>query len=130
MMKKDDWVYVVDADSSVRRALKRLVMAFGINVRTFASIDEFVRSSPTFSRACLILDFEAGSDAENVQDALARLGDGLHVIVITVSDGRAARQFAIELNAVMCLQKPVDDQALLDSIRWSLSRRTDGGAAA
>ena len=123
MTKKDDMVYVVDADSSVRRALKRLVMAFGINVRTFASVEEFIQSSPGFSHACLILDSDAGRDAEDLQGVLTRLGEDLKVIVITVSDGRDARHLAMDWGAVMCLQKPVDDQALLDSIRWSFKQK-------
>ena len=112
-------VYIVDNDDSVRRSLKRLVRAFGIQVRTFASVAEFAALPPATSPACLIIDADAARHADDLQQTLEAVAPDIHVIVITVSDRESERQLAKDLNATMCLQKPIDSQALLDSIRWS-----------
>jgi FixJ family two-component response regulator len=120
MMKMlGDIVYIVDNDDSVRRSLKRLVKAFGIQVHTFASVAEFAELPPTTLPACLIIDADAARHAADLPQTLAAVAPDSHVIVITVSDGDSERQLAKGLNATMCLQKPIDSQALLDSIRWS-----------
>ena len=112
-------VYIVDNDDSVRRSLKRLVKAFGIEVRTFASVAEFAVIPPITAPACLIIDADAARHASDLSQTLAAAASKIHVIVITASDGESERQLAKDLNATMCLQKPIDSQALLDSIRWS-----------
>ena len=117
-MTETSIVHVVDADSSVRRSLKRLISSFGINVRTFASVDEYTQAGPATDNACLIIDSETAKQSTDLKETLSNHADGVKVIVITVSDGQAARKLAMALDAVICLQKPVDDQALLDSIRW------------
>jgi FixJ family two-component response regulator len=113
-----DIVYIVDNDDSVRRSLKRLVRAFGIQVRAFASVAEFAELPPTTSPACLIIDADAARHAADLLQTLEAVATDFHVIVITVSDKESERQLAKDLNATICLQKPIDSQALLDSIRW------------
>jgi FixJ family two-component response regulator len=112
-------VYIVDHDDSVRRSLKRLVKAFGIKVRTFPSVAEFAGLPLITSPACLIIDADAARHAADLPQTLEAVAPDIHVIVITVSDRDSERQLAKDLNATMCLQKPIDSQALLDSIRWS-----------
>ena len=114
-------VCIVDADSLVRRSLKRLITAFGFSVRTFASLGEFSGFGPIDSPVSLILDAETARQTTDPSGVLAGMEADLHVIVITVSDGEDARRLGVEVNATICLQKPVDGQALLDSIRWSFS---------
>ena len=115
-----DIVYIVDSDDSVRRSLKRLVRSFGIKVHTFASVAEFAEFPPTTSPACLIIDAATARHCADLPQTLEAVAPEIHVIVITVSDGESERELAKGLNATMCLQKPIDSQALLDSIRWSL----------
>jgi FixJ family two-component response regulator len=114
-----DIVYIVDHDDSVRRSLKRLVRSFGFKVHTFASVAEFAELPPTTSPACLIIDAATARRAADLPQTLEAVAPEIHVIVITVSDGESERELAKGLNATMCLQKPIDSQALLDSIRWS-----------
>ena len=121
-------VCIVDADSLLRRSLKRLVTAFGFKVRTFASLGEFSGLGPIDSPICLILDAETARQATDPSGVLDGMGADLHVIVITVSDGESERQLAKDLNATMCLQKPIDSQALLDSIRWSFEETRPNAA--
>jgi CheY-like chemotaxis protein len=71
-------------------------------------------------RACLLLDMTlVGITA---QELLARLRERemvLPVIAVSVRDDVLVRRSARELGAMLFLQKPVDDQALLDAIEWA-----------
>src|SRR5690242_19397457 len=49
-------VSVVDDDVSVRRSLDRLIRSVRLEVRVFASAEEFLDSSHSRKPACLILD--------------------------------------------------------------------------
>jgi FixJ family two-component response regulator len=53
----DSFVFVVDDDDSVRRALGRLIQSAGFRVQTFGSARAFLNGMlPVTSSACLILD--------------------------------------------------------------------------
>jgi FixJ family two-component response regulator len=115
-------VYIVDAEDSVRRSLKRLLSSFSIEALTFASLAELVSAKPAASdRVCLIVDAETVGSETNLKETLNGYGQSSHVIVITTHDGDVARKLAKTLDAVICLQKPIDAQALIDSIRWGFA---------
>ena len=117
-------VYIVDDDDSVRRALKRLIHSADMDVRTFASAHEFLTSRPGEKNACLITDVKMSeiSGLEFYQK-LTDLGSRLPVIFITAFDTEEIRAQVKDAGGVGYFRKPVDDQALLDAIRWALSRR-------
>jgi len=47
---------VVDDDISVRESLESLIRSAGLEVRVFASVEEFLRSVQSRKADCLILD--------------------------------------------------------------------------
>jgi FixJ family two-component response regulator len=49
-------VAVVDDDVSVRKSLARLIRSVRLDVRAFASAEEFLNSAPHLQPDCLILD--------------------------------------------------------------------------
>jgi len=122
-------VYIVDDDDSVRRALKRLMRSAGMEARTFASANEFLKSSPEEKNACLITDVKMrGITGLELHQKLTALGSKLPVIYITAFDEEEIRAQAKKTGGVGYFRKPVDDQALLDAIQWALSRRDSEGA--
>ena len=56
MEKPAATVFVVDDDSTVRKALARLFRSLGMQVETFASAREFLTGGRPDGPACLILD--------------------------------------------------------------------------
>ena len=121
---KKPLICIVDDDDSVRRALKRLIHSAGMDVRTFASADEFITSRPEEKNACLITDVKmSGVTGLELHQKLIDLGSRLPVIYITAFDTEEIRAQAKSAGGVGYFRKPVDDQALLDAIRWALSRR-------
>jgi FixJ family two-component response regulator len=120
-------VYVVDDDLSVRVAMERLLKSVGLTVKTFASAQEFLdRATPEWS-GCLIVDLRMpGMGGLDLQDQLSARQVSLPVIFLTGYGTVPASVRAMKAGAVDFLEKPVDDQTLLDAVHKALER--DRGA--
>jgi len=116
-------IYVVDDDDSVRRALGRLLRSAGLNCEAFASGEALLESLPADACGCLIMDIRMpGMTGHDVQVVLRARGATIPVIALSAQDDNETRERAGELGAVAFFRKPVDDQALLDAIRWAVDR--------
>jgi FixJ family two-component response regulator len=119
-------VYVIDDDDSVRRALARLLKSAGLNVRTFASASAFLETDCCPENACVVADVRMdGMSGLQLQHELTQAGSPLHLILLTAQDTEETRIEAIHAGASALFIKPVDDQALLDAIQWTLTRSND-----
>ncbi len=115
--------YVVDDDESVRDSLKMLLLSAGMKANTFESAEAFLASDIYERHTCLVVDFkvpEIGGLA--FQQQLKEKGVRIPVIFLTAFDSKEDREQAFRSGAAGFFRKPVDDQALIDSIRWALSR--------
>ena len=122
MAKRQGMVYVIDDDESVRKALKRLLRSVDLNVETFSSAEEFLHGPRQGQDACMLIDIRMpGLTGFDLQQRLLSQGIEIPVIVISASDDVKTREHAKELGAVVFFRKPVDDQALLDAIWWTIS---------
>jgi len=123
MGKRQNTVYIIDDDESVRKAFGRLLRSAHFDVETFSSPDEFLQATIERERACIIADIRmSGSTGFALMEKLAAQGVNLPVIVVSASDDEHIREHVRELGAVSFFRKPVDDQALLDAIWWAISR--------
>lgn len=110
-------IAVVDDDASVRKAIARLLVAFGLRAEAFASGQEFLASLASIQPACLVLDLHMpGLTGLDVQNELTRAGKRLPVVIITAYDEPEARAECLAAGAAAFLLKPIDDQVLLDAI--------------
>jgi FixJ family two-component response regulator len=115
-------IYVVDDDKSVRKALKMLLDSAGMEARTFQSAEDFLRCNPRQDNTCLITDIKMkGMSGIELQRRLARQGSKMPVIFLTAVASKANREQAKQAGANGYFRKPVDDQALLDTIHLALS---------
>lgn len=115
-------IYIVDDDDSVRRALGRLIRSEGLQSEAFASGESFLAALPDDAKGCVIMDIRMpGLTGYDIQQRLRKSKQKIPVIALSAQDDEEARFRAHELGAVAFFRKPVDDQALLDSIRWLLS---------
>ena len=110
-------IFVVDDDASVTRALKDLLESAGFRAETFGSAEDFLSSDRSEGPDLLILDvFMPGMTGLALQKQLASSGSKLPTILITAHEDTRMRQAALEEGAVAFLQKPFEDQTLLDAI--------------
>ena len=115
-------IYVVDDDASVRKALKMLFISADMEVQTFEMAEDLLKCQLREEKACLISDIKMkGLSGLQLQQQLADRGIKLPVIFLTAFDSNEIRQQAKQAGAAGYFRKPVDDQALLDTIQWALS---------
>jgi FixJ family two-component response regulator len=114
-------VFVVDDDESVRRALERLMRSAGFDVRVFSSAQDFLDQGCQNTWGCLILDVRMPwMDGLELQDKLNACGSKIPVVFITAHYDVSTKEQAMKAGAVAFIQKPFDDQVLLDAVNSSL----------
>ena len=117
-------VYIVEDDDSVLRALKRLIHSAGMEARTFRSAEDFLDFEDINENACMIVDIKLqGMNGLELYSQLQAKRHDLPVIFMTGFDTPETRNMAKKAGAVGYFRKPIDDQALLDSIEWALAKR-------
>jgi len=114
-------ISVVDDDDSIRRTTRFLIESFGFSAMAFESAEDFLTSGRLRETACLLVDMQMpGMSGLQLQSELAAVGWDIPVIFITAYDNKASRQQAMQSGAVAFLNKPFNDQELLQSIRLAL----------
>jgi FixJ family two-component response regulator len=124
MAKKEILVYVIEDDESVRRAFGILMQSAGFHVQVFSSADEFLEGETLNDDSCIILDMRMpGVSGLDLLRKLASRQSKSHVIVVSAYDDAQTREIAAELGAIAFFRKPVDDQALIDTILWAMAEK-------
>jgi FixJ family two-component response regulator len=116
-------VFVVDDDLAMREALQDLLASVGMDVRVFASTQEFMQAQRPDAPGCLVLDVRLpGASGLTFQEELLRAGVDLPVIFITGHGDIPMTVRAMKAGAVEFLSKPFRDQELLDAIDSAIER--------
>ena len=119
-------VFVIDDDPSMRAALEDLISSVGLQVRLFASPQEFLHSKPPDILGCLVLDVRLpGMSGLTFQNELAKAGIAFPVIFVTGHGDIPMGVRAMKAGAVEFLTKPFHDQDLLDAIHTAIERDRD-----
>jgi FixJ family two-component response regulator len=112
---------VVDDDESVRESLPDLLRELGFEAETFASPEEFLRSSAVERADCLLLDIAMpGMSGSDLQAELARTKRTIPIVFITAQADENMRARVLSAGAVDCLLKPFTEGALIRAIRIAL----------
>jgi len=116
-------VFVIDDDPSMRAAIEDLVGSVGLQVRAFASPQEFLESSQPDTPGCLVLDVRLpGMSGLTFQKELLKEGITLPVIFITGHGDIPMSVRAMKAGAIEFLTKPFHHQELLDAIHAAIER--------
>ena len=114
-------VYVVDDDASVRRALTRLIKSVNLHARVFDSAQDFLDSARMDEPSCLILDVRMpGLSGLDLQKLLRDSDLDMPVVFITGHGNVPMSVRAMKNGASDFLEKPFDDQDLLDAVHKAL----------
>ncbi len=106
-------VFVVDDDSSVRKAAARLFRTAGFQVETFATAQEFLAYSRPDLPSCLVLDVRMpGLSGVELQEQLAAYDTDLPIVFLTGHGDIPMTVKAMKAGAVDFLPKPVSDERL------------------
>jgi FixJ family two-component response regulator len=116
-------VFVIDDDSSLRKALGRLLKSAGLRVDTMASAEEFLQRPAPDGPACLILDVSMpGLSGIDLQAVLAKSHSRLPIIFVSGHGDIPMTVRAMKAGAVDFLPKPFDAEELLTAVQQGLSR--------
>ncbi len=116
-------VFIIDDDHSVRRSLERLAQSVGLVAKSFASAKEFLQSGHGKETGCLVLDVRMPEiSGLELQETLARSGILLPIIFISGHGTVPMSVRAMKAGALDFLQKPFDEQDLLDAVYRAIDR--------
>jgi RNA polymerase sigma factor (sigma-70 family) len=117
-MTQDMTVFVVDDDQAMRASLQWLIESVGMKVQTYDSAQAFLDAYYPGRAGCLLLDVRMpGMSGLELQEYLVRREIRLPVIIITGHGDVSMAVKAMKAGAVDFIEKPFDDEELLNSIR-------------
>jgi FixJ family two-component response regulator len=118
MAINDPFVFVVDDDRSVRRALARLLAAESFRVETFESAEHFLESGKAGLAECLVVDLlMPGLTGLELQELLASEAIDVPIVFLTGHGDVPTGVRAMKGGAIDFLTKPVNDTELLAAVR-------------
>jgi two-component system, LuxR family, response regulator FixJ len=117
-------VHVIDDDEALRESLAFLLRTVKIEVQSHASAAAFLDALPTARAGCVITDVRMpGLSGIDLLRRLKDLKIDVPVIVITGHGDVALAVEAMKIGAMDFLEKPFDDEVLLESVRSALRQR-------
>ena len=116
-------VFVIDDNPSVRDALDSLSRSIHLDVQSFGSTEEFLRSKRPDAPSCIVLDVRLpGLSGLDFHREMTKSNIDLPVIFITGHGDVPMSVRAIKAGAIEFLTKPFRDQDLLDAIYVGIER--------
>jgi len=114
-------VFIVDDDEAVRDSLAVMLETRGFSVRQFASGESFLQALDLDWRGCLLLDIKMPAmDGRALQGELAKRGCRLPVVFITGHGDVPLAVEAMKAGAADFIEKPLDPEVVLESVRRQL----------
>ena len=116
-------VHVVEDEPAVLRSLMRVLSNAGLRVRGYESPHEFLSQVDGAAAGCIVLDLcLPGMTGLDLQEQLTRNGCVQPVVFVTGNADVSASVRALRAGALDFLIKPVEAQALLESVHEALER--------
>ena len=125
-MRSDVAIYIVDDDEAIRDSLNLLMQSVGLSATCFASAHAFLDGYDASKPGCLILDVRmpdmSGLDLQRI---LNEKQIQIPVIIITGHADVPIAVRAMKAGAMDVLEKPFNDQALLDAITNAITKSNE-----
>ena len=119
------FIAVVDDEEPVRKALKRLLRAAGLEAEGYASGKDFLAAERRPD--CVVLDLHMPvMSGQALLRQIRKMSARLPVVVITAHDTAETRDECIAAGAAAYLRKPLDDRLLLNAISVALAKAPRG----
>lgn len=117
MASSEATVFIVDDDEAVRDSLGLLLRSVGYRARCYPSAKEFLKAFDPRDYGCLVLDIRMpGMTGLELQKHLTEIGCNIPIVFITGHGDIPMAVEAVRQGAVDFLQKPFQDQELVDRI--------------
>jgi len=111
-------IHLIDDDEAVRGSLALLISTVGLRVQGWSDPQQFLREFPRQDIGAIVLDVRMpGISGLTVLDALVAQGVDQPVIMLTGHGTVDMCRRAFKAGAAEFLEKPVDDEALLEALQ-------------
>lgn len=121
-MNYEPTVFIVDDDPAVRDSLRWLLESMRLKVATFGSAEDFLKFYTMHMVGCLILDVRMpGMSGLQLQQFLTKQKYALPILFITGHGDIPMAVRAMQAGAMYFLEKPFEDQVLLDYVHEALA---------
>ena len=118
-------IHVVDDETGIRESLRLLLETMGFEVATYEAASAFLMAAASLS-GCVLTDVKMpGMDGLELQTWLRDHDIRLPVIMMTGQADVPLAVKAMKLGAVDFLEKPFQDEQLLDAVRRGLRQSHD-----
>jgi len=123
MTHRKPFIYIVDDDESVRRALALLLSSHGFKVHAFQRAEDFLTFKHLKVPSCLVLDISLpGINGLALQDAMAQRQLDIPIVFITGHGDVPKSVRAIKSGAIDFLLKPFANQTLLNAVLQAIAK--------
>jgi FixJ family two-component response regulator len=121
----DATVFLIDDDASIRDSLSLVLSLRGMRTQLFAAAETFLETYRPEWRGCVLTDLQMPAmSGLDLQRALLDRGISLPIVVLTAHGDVQTTRLAMKNGAFDFLEKPVDDEVLLDVLTHAI--REDG----
>lgn len=122
-------IHLIDDDAAVRDSLALLISTVGLRVKPWSKPQDFVAQFDRSSIGAIVLDVRMpGISGLTVLDKLVAEGVDQPVIMLTGHGTVDMCRRAFKSGAAEFLEKPVDDQALLDALQSAVQQHVKSRA--
>ena len=116
-------VHIVDDDEAVRDSIAELVASVGLESSTYPSAQAFLEGYDAGKPGCLVLDVRmAHMSGPALQERLVAMGARIPIVFVSGHGDIPVAIATIKAGAVDFVQKPYQNQQLLDSINEALRK--------
>jgi two-component system response regulator FixJ len=127
----DPTVFVIDDDASVRDSINLILSLQGMRTQLFPSAEDFLEAYRPEWRGCILTDLQMpGMSGLDLQQALPERGIVLPVVVLTAHGDVPTTRVAMKGGAFDFLEKPINDEILLDVLKNAIREDIHRHAAA
>jgi len=120
--RESSLVYVVDDDPAIRDSLQHLLESVGLRALGFADVETFLTAYQPDRPGCLLLDIRIpGCNNLTSQQLLRERDIDIPVIIVTGHGDVAMAVTAMKQGALDFIEKPFNDQMLLDCVHNALA---------
>jgi len=121
-------VHLIDDDEAVRQSLTFSLATAGLAVRAYDSALAFLGGIDSLQPGCIVSDIRMPEmDGLQLQQRLRTLAIDMPVIIMTGHADVRLAVSAMKAGAVDFIEKPFNDEILLESIRQALARHAARG---
>ncbi len=130
MSEQDGTVFLIDDDPGIRDSLSLLLALKGIRTQVFANAESFIDTFVADWCGCVLTDLRMpGMSGLELQTVLRKRKIDLPVVVLTAHGDVATVRTALKNGAFDYLEKPVEDEMLVDVLRNALRADSDRRAS-